>query len=215
MVYSTRRFVLSFALWYFVVVFFSPFSIAIISFGEDRDNLSVFVRLSCACLVLSVSLSSLCLGRVAACDCGTPWTFLLLFFPTWPKSAQQWMIRLHRCADAQTHLSICCAQVPKGEFSYVKVNPVLNNVCCLCYLLILYWRATHENGQYAICGQRRPRSACAIAQPDQYLRSTLTETVDTVVYFDEQSMSRADCTNAHAHLDHCCQCFSPFLCICR
>ena len=33
----------------------------------------------CACLVLSVSSSSWCLGRAAACDCGTPWTFLLPF----------------------------------------------------------------------------------------------------------------------------------------
>ena len=34
----------------------------------------------CACLVLSVSSSSWCLRRAAACDCGTPWTFLLPFF---------------------------------------------------------------------------------------------------------------------------------------
>ena len=36
--YSTRRFVLSLA----VLVFFSPFSIAITSLWEDRANLSVF-----------------------------------------------------------------------------------------------------------------------------------------------------------------------------
>ena len=43
----------------------------------------LFVRLFLyACLVLSVSSSSssLCLGRAAACDCGIPWTFLLLCF---------------------------------------------------------------------------------------------------------------------------------------
>ena len=28
---------------------------------------------------LSVSSSSWCLGRAAACDCGTPWTFILPF----------------------------------------------------------------------------------------------------------------------------------------
>ena len=34
-------------------------------------------------MVLSVSSSSWCLGRAAVCDCGTPWTFLLLFsYPT-------------------------------------------------------------------------------------------------------------------------------------
>ena len=34
-VYSTRRFVLCLNLCYFVLVFFSPFSIAITSFGEE------------------------------------------------------------------------------------------------------------------------------------------------------------------------------------
>ena len=42
MVYSTRRFVLSLTLCYFVLLFFSPFSIAITSLGEERDNLSAF-----------------------------------------------------------------------------------------------------------------------------------------------------------------------------
>ena len=42
MVYSTKRFVLCLTLCYFVLVFFSPFSIAITSFGEKRANLSAF-----------------------------------------------------------------------------------------------------------------------------------------------------------------------------
>ena len=42
MVYSTRRFVLSLTLYYFVLVVFSPFSIAITSLGEERANLSAF-----------------------------------------------------------------------------------------------------------------------------------------------------------------------------
>ena len=42
MVYSTRRFVLSLALCYFVLVFFSHFSIATTSLGEEKDNLSAF-----------------------------------------------------------------------------------------------------------------------------------------------------------------------------
>ena len=41
-VYSTKRFVLSLALCYFVLVFFSPFTFAITSFGEERANLSAF-----------------------------------------------------------------------------------------------------------------------------------------------------------------------------
>ena len=41
---STRRFVLSLALCYFVLVFFSPFSIAITSLGEERAIISAFRR---------------------------------------------------------------------------------------------------------------------------------------------------------------------------
>ena len=44
MVYSARRFVVSLTLCHFVLVFFSPFSIAITctSLGEERANLSAF-----------------------------------------------------------------------------------------------------------------------------------------------------------------------------
>ena len=44
MVYSTGRFVLCLTLCYFVLVFFSPFSIAITSLGEEREraNYSAF-----------------------------------------------------------------------------------------------------------------------------------------------------------------------------
>ena len=41
-VYSTRRFVVCLSVCHFVLVFFSPFSIAITSFGEERANLSAF-----------------------------------------------------------------------------------------------------------------------------------------------------------------------------
>ena len=81
LVYSTRRFVVCLTLRYSVLVFFSAFSIAITSLGEERANLSAFrtfVRF--ACLVLSVSSSSWCLGRATVCDCGTPWTFPLPLF---------------------------------------------------------------------------------------------------------------------------------------
>ena len=42
----------------------------------------LFVRIFsiCACLAMSVSSSSWCLGKAAVCDCGTPKTFLLLFW---------------------------------------------------------------------------------------------------------------------------------------
>ena len=77
-----RRFVLRFTWCYFVLVFFSPLSIAITLLGEERANLSAFrtfVRFALVWL-LSVSVSSWCLGRAAAYDCGTPWAFLLPFF---------------------------------------------------------------------------------------------------------------------------------------
>ena len=65
----------------FVLVFFSPFSIAITSLGEERAYLSAFCTfVRFARLVLSISSSSWCLGRAAVYDCGTPWTFLLSNF---------------------------------------------------------------------------------------------------------------------------------------
>ena len=43
MVYSTRQFVgMSFRVSFFFLCVFSPFSIAIISLGEERANLSAF-----------------------------------------------------------------------------------------------------------------------------------------------------------------------------
>ena len=42
MVYSARRFVVCLILCHFNLVFFSPFSIAITSFGDKRANLSAF-----------------------------------------------------------------------------------------------------------------------------------------------------------------------------
>ena len=80
MVYSLGLFVVCLTLCYFVLVFFSPFSIEITSLGEERAKFSAlrtFVRfLICDCLVLSVSSSSWRLGRAAVFDCGIAWTFL-------------------------------------------------------------------------------------------------------------------------------------------
>ena len=79
----TRQFVLSFASSYFVLEFFSSFSIAITPLGEERiTQCFSYVCSICVCLVLSVSSSSFCLGWAAACDCGTPWIFSYLFCET-------------------------------------------------------------------------------------------------------------------------------------
>ena len=42
LIYSTRRFVVCLSMCHFVLVFFSPFSIAITSLGEERAFLSIF-----------------------------------------------------------------------------------------------------------------------------------------------------------------------------
>ena len=44
MVYSSRRVVLCLALCYFVLVIFSPFSIAITSLGEEKGSLGAFQK---------------------------------------------------------------------------------------------------------------------------------------------------------------------------
>ena len=41
-VYSTRRFVVCRSVYHFVLVFFSPFSVAITSLGKERADLSAF-----------------------------------------------------------------------------------------------------------------------------------------------------------------------------
>ena len=60
-----------------------------------------------------------------------------------------------------------------------------------------------RKGPYVICGQRRPWSACVYAQAALGLRCPLTESVDTVVYVNEEKMPRfyEVFTDAHADLD--------------
>ena len=67
------------------VILFLWFSVLLVlrlpRLGKRELILVLFVRLFGLCLFrLSVSSSSLGLGRAAVCDCGTPWTFLLPFF---------------------------------------------------------------------------------------------------------------------------------------
>ena len=89
-VYSTRRFVVCLSMCHFVIVFFSPFSIAITSLGEERANLSAFrtfVRF------LLVSSSSWGLGRAAVCDCGHSLDFSLTFFYLWSEDMHVLFLR--------------------------------------------------------------------------------------------------------------------------
>ena len=67
----------------FVLVFFSPFNIAITSLWEERELILVLlVRLFDLRLFGFVGFLFLLMsGKGAAvCDCATPWTFLLPFF---------------------------------------------------------------------------------------------------------------------------------------
>ena len=66
----------------FFLVFFSPFSIAITSLGEERDNLSAFctfVRFVLVWICRFPLPHSVCEGLRFVIFC-TPWTFLLPFF---------------------------------------------------------------------------------------------------------------------------------------
>ena len=81
MVYSAKRFVVCITLCHFVLVFFSPFSIAITSLGEEGANLSAFRTFDRFVLVwiCQIPLSPDVREGLWFCDCGTPWTFLLPF----------------------------------------------------------------------------------------------------------------------------------------
>ena len=73
--------VVFFFFFFFVVLLFC-FSVRLafrlLRLGKRELILVLFVRLFDLSL-LGFVCSSWCLGRVVACDCGTPWTFLFLF----------------------------------------------------------------------------------------------------------------------------------------
>ena len=57
-------------------------SILITTLGEDEAGLCAsrkFVCLFCASMILSFFSSSWCQGLAEVCNCGIPWTFLLIF----------------------------------------------------------------------------------------------------------------------------------------
>ena len=61
-------------------MFFSPFSIAITSLGEERAGLSVFRTFIRFVLVWICRFPLIHSVWEGDCDCGTPMTFLLPFF---------------------------------------------------------------------------------------------------------------------------------------
>ena len=50
------------------------------------------------------------------------------------------------------------------------------------------WAALRENMSKGVCGQQRPRSACASAQSDQGLYCPQTESLDTIERFNGEQM---------------------------
>ena len=81
MVYSTRRFVVCLSLCHFVLVFLVLLVLRLPRLRTRELILVLFVRLFDLCLFGFVGFSSSWgLGRAAVCDCGTPWTFLLIVF---------------------------------------------------------------------------------------------------------------------------------------
>ena len=103
-----------------------------------------------------------------------------------------------------------------NSFSSKRLSPFPYGVSCMViehslfglesesWTLVYMWCATHEKGPYAVCGQSRPRSACAFAQAELGLRCPLIASMDTASYVDEQRMLRSDCTDVHADLDLRC-----------
>ena len=90
MVYSKRRFVLSLAFCYFVIAFFSPFSIVITSLGDKRANLSAFctfVRFSLVWFCL-FSLPLGVLDGLRLVIVALPGLFSYLFFIVMHQSSQ-------------------------------------------------------------------------------------------------------------------------------
>ena len=87
MVYSTRRFVVCLSVCHFVLVFFSPFSIAITTLGEQRANLSAFRTFVRFVLVYkAICRFPLPLGVWEGLRfvIVAPWTFLLPLFYSLP-----------------------------------------------------------------------------------------------------------------------------------
>ena len=67
--------------------------------------------------------------------------------------------------------------------------------------LFSYMTSNVWKDPYAVCGQCRTKSACTFTQADMGFRCPLTESMDTVIYIDEQRMPTSDCTYSHADLD--------------
>ena len=110
MVYSTRRFVVCLSVCHFVLVFFSPFSIAITSLGEERELILVlFVRLFGLCLFRFVGFLFL-LGSGKGCGLwlwhSLDFSLTFLIPPSFGVSGRLWLWHMWRLCASVSHLSV-------------------------------------------------------------------------------------------------------------
>ena len=94
-----------------------------LQFCFENDCCS-YVCSICACLVLSVSSSSWCLGRAVIYDCGTPWTFLLLFFISFLSLQASKKVK---GPGSATITSRSPSQAPRGRGNRQKLNKRKSN----------------------------------------------------------------------------------------
>ena len=117
MVYSTRRFVVCLSMCYFVLVCFSPFSIAITSLGEERANLSAF------CTFVRFVLVWICrflfpLGvweRLRFVIVALPGLFSYLLFAYWEYCFRPWRVMFAVCG-CQNCFAGFCVNYPRNIF---------------------------------------------------------------------------------------------------
>ena len=96
---------------------------------------------------------------------------LVILRTTWGYDAFEWI------GDRVTEF-IECAQAG-ADFVFGGLPKQKIFAFCVCRQ---YGPRREEKLLQGICGQRRPRSACAFAQSDQDLRCPLTESLETVKY---------------------------------
>ena len=120
--------------------FFSPFSIAITSLGEEKANLSALVRLFGLCLFRFVgSLFLLGSGeRAAVCDFCTPWTFLLPFLglSDFSELFRQTII-INHCFSQYIH-NLLSVLYSMEAITYIWGMSLLNSVVRLNMKLMLH-----------------------------------------------------------------------------
>ena len=145
MVYSTRRFVVYLTLCHFLLVFFSPFGIAITSLGEERANLGAFRTFDRFVLVWIYRFPlplGVCGGGGAGCGgCGL-WhslDFSLTFFHSFT---------IRKCNKSITVLEDFTFQLdsPKQFLSLIRIYTGCFSVLDFDWYLCL-WQETYHNSK--------------------------------------------------------------------